>query len=53
MAQTQIGFGIIGTGNIARNHARAIGLCESGKLVSVFDTVAQRAEDFAKQYGAY
>jgi predicted dehydrogenase len=44
------GFGIIGTGMIGNFHAKAIGELTNGRLVAVYDQVAERAEDFAKRY---
>lgn len=45
-----IGFGIIGTGAIARQHAMAIGECEGARIAAVCDTNLQRAAEFAQSY---
>lgn len=47
----KVGFGIIGTGNIADLHARALENTSNAYLVAVFDIVSAKAESFAKKYG--
>ncbi|MCX8013047.1 MAG: Gfo/Idh/MocA family oxidoreductase, partial [Rectinema sp.] len=44
-------FGIVGTGMIARIHARAIAEIQGAKLVACYDVVQDRADDFARQFG--
>lgn len=41
----------IGGGVVTNLHARAIAECKNAKLVAVCDTILERAESFAKQYG--
>jgi len=48
----KLGFGIVGTGNIARAHALAIQGIEGAKLVACCDTVPARASRFAADHGA-
>ncbi|MCA9049876.1 MAG: Gfo/Idh/MocA family oxidoreductase, partial [Planctomycetaceae bacterium] len=45
------GFGIVGTGMISHFHARAIAEIEQAGVVACFDTVEERAQAFAKEYG--
>lgn len=45
-----IGFGIIGTGAIARQHAMAIEECPGARIAAVCDTNLPRAEEFAQNY---
>lgn len=45
------GFGIIGAGEIACVHARAINSIKNASLVGVTDINAGRASDFSRQYG--
>jgi predicted dehydrogenase len=53
--KTQLGFGIIGCGMIARWHADAIAAIESARLIGVTDVSKLAIEAFARQYqvGAY
>lgn len=44
-------FGIVGTGGIARVHAQAIQGIPGARLVACCDTVAERAERFAREFG--
>ncbi len=46
-----IGFGIIGTGTIARVHAKAVSEMTGVKLVACYDILPERAEAFADEYG--
>ena len=51
-ANTQhLGFGIIGAGAIARVHAEAILATPGTRLAAVYDSVPERARDFAQRYG--
>ncbi len=52
MAHDKIRFGIIGTGTIAALHAKAIAQIDNAKLVAVFDTVAERCQEFGEKYNA-
>ncbi|MCK5804988.1 MAG: Gfo/Idh/MocA family oxidoreductase [Lentisphaeria bacterium] len=45
-------YGIIGTGMIARMHAEAIQLVENAELTAVYDTVGERARNFALDFRA-
>ncbi len=45
------GFGIVGTGMISHFHARAIADIRGAKVTACFDTVAERANGFAGEYG--
>ncbi len=47
----EIGFGIIGLGNIAHKHAQAIRATPGAKLVAGLGTHPGRAVDFMAQYG--
>ncbi len=47
-----INFALIGTGNIAHFHARAIELVEGAKLVAVHSRREESGRDFARKYGA-
>ena len=46
-----VGYGIIGTGMIARIHAQAIRSAADSTLVAVHDAVPQRAMAFAREFG--
>jgi predicted dehydrogenase len=46
-----IGFGIIGTGMIARFHAQAIGAIEHAHVAGCFNHTPEKALAFAKEYG--
>ena len=46
-----IGFGIIGTGTIARVHAKAVSEIEGAKLVACYDILPDRAASFADEFG--
>lgn len=48
----QVGFGIIGAGNIGPVHAAAIQGVRGAKLVAVSDVVEKNAQALAGQYGA-
>ncbi len=48
----EVGFGIIGCGNIGPIHAAAIGEVDQARLVGVADVVEQSARDLAGEYGA-
>lgn len=48
----EIGFAIIGCGNIAPMHARGIAETEGARLVAVADIVKANAEKLAAEYGA-
>ncbi|MBL7471543.1 Gfo/Idh/MocA family protein [Robertkochia sediminum] len=48
----QIRWGIIGLGNIARELARDLALVPDAELVAVASHAAERAEDFAQEFGA-
>lgn len=45
------GFGIIGAGMIANFHAKAIAEIRGAKLIGVYNSTPQKAEDFAAKYG--
>lgn len=45
------GFGIVGTGMISHFHAKAIAEIPNASVVACCDTVAERAEGFAAEYG--
>ena len=45
------GFGIVGTGMISHFHAKAIAEIEGAAVVACCDTVAERAQGFADEYG--
>lgn len=45
-------FALVGTGNIAHFHARAIGLVESATLVAVHSRRESSGREFAQKYGA-
>ncbi len=50
---SKVRFGIVGTGGIARAHAVGLAVLDGdAELVSCCDVQANRAEDFARQYGA-
>lgn len=44
--------GIVGCGNVAQVHAKAIDSMESARLVAVADICVEKAESMAAQYGA-
>jgi predicted dehydrogenase len=46
-----INFGIIGVGNIAGFHAKAIGMVEGAELVACFARSRENGEKFAAEYG--
>jgi len=51
----EVGIGIIGCGGIANTHAAAVvrlARLKEAELMAVCDTVPERAEAFARQYGA-
>ncbi len=48
----QVGFAIIGCGNIGPVHAEAINQARDAKLIAVSDIVEKNARKLAKQYGA-
>ena len=48
----EVGFGIIGSGNIGPVHAAAIAEAEGARLVAVADIVEESARTLAQQYGA-
>jgi predicted dehydrogenase len=50
-AAAPVRYGIIGTGMIARFHARAIADVPNAKLTVVFDKVPERAKAFADEHG--
>lgn len=52
MSEKTFGFGIIGTGAIARIHAKAISEIKDASLVAVYDIVGEKASSFALEYGA-
>lgn len=45
------GFGIVGTGMISHFHAKAISEINEASVVACFDTIAERAQSFADEYG--
>ncbi len=45
------GFGIIGCGNIATTHARALAAIQNARLVAVADSVPERARGLAAELG--
>ncbi len=51
MDQKTIGFAIVGTGAIARVHARAIAAVPDARLVAVCNQIPARAEAFAAEFG--
>lgn len=48
----KVRFGIMGPGKIARKFANAVALCDDATLYGVASRDAQRAKDFADEYGA-
>lgn len=48
---SEYGFGIVGTGTIARFHAEAVGLVPEARLVAVADVDQERAREFAAKHG--
>ena len=46
----QLGFGIIGSGNIAGVHAQAVQAADNAKLAAVFDPNAESAGRFAEKF---
>lgn len=51
MARKQVGFGILGCGNIGGSHAQGITNAPSAKLIAVADALPERAQALAKQFG--
>ncbi|MFL5802400.1 MAG: Gfo/Idh/MocA family protein [Roseiflexaceae bacterium] len=51
MAKTEIGFGVVGAGMVARYHATAIGRTPGARLVAVCRDNAGRAAEAAAQFG--
>jgi predicted dehydrogenase len=47
----EVGFAIVGLGNIAPVHAASIEAIKGARLVAVCDTRAELARNFARQYG--
>lgn len=47
----QYGFGIIGTGGIAKTHAMAIGSLDNAKLIACYDLNDSRSDEFASIHG--
>ena len=47
----QYGFGIIGTGGIAKTHAMAIGSLDNAKLIACYDLNGSRSDEFASIHG--
>ncbi len=50
MNKKQFGFGIVGAGNIAHVHARAIAAISNARLVGVWSKTAANAERFAQEH---
>ena len=46
-----LGFGIVGTGAIAKYHAEAVAASNGGRLVGVADRTLTRAQAFAQEHG--
>lgn len=46
-----VGFGLVGTGGIARFHAQALQLLPEAKLVAVCSRTQERAIEFTEQFG--
>ncbi len=51
-SMAEVGYGIIGCGNIAPMHAEAIQKVEGARLVAVSDVVEQNARKLAERFGA-
>src|SRR6266508_1896419 len=51
-AVREVGWGIVGLGGIAERVARAIGAAEGATLAAVCSRTAERAETFAREFGA-
>lgn len=49
--EKRYGFGIVGTGAIAKIHAAAISSLKEAGLVACFDLNGERSDAFAKEYG--
>lgn len=47
----KVGFALVGTGNIAREHAKAINSIEEAELVAVYSSSYERAKEFCSKYG--
>lgn len=47
-----VGFAVVGAGLVGPRHAEAAARAPGGRLVAVVDTVAERAQPLAEQYGA-
>ncbi len=47
----EVGFGIIGCGNIAPMHARSLKEIDGARLIAVSDVVVPNVEKFAAEYG--
>ena len=47
-----VGFAVVGAGLVGPRHAQAAAQAAGGRLVAVVDTVAERAQELAGQYGA-
>jgi len=47
----EVGYGIVGLGNIGPVHAQAVNAVKGARLVAVCDKREELARDFAKQYG--
>ncbi|WP_336023425.1 Gfo/Idh/MocA family oxidoreductase [Halobellus salinisoli] len=51
MTDERLNAGVIGVGNMGRNHARAYEEIDETNLVGVFDVDSERATDVAAEYG--
>ena len=51
MMAGKYGFGIIGTGAIAKVHAAAVKSLENAELVACYDLNGERSDAFAAQHG--
>jgi len=51
MAAEQLGIGLVGCGDIAPAHAKALAEADSARLVACMDVVASSAKGLADQYG--
>ncbi len=47
----EVGYGIVGLGNIGPVHAQAVNAVKGARLVAVCDTRAELAKEFAQKYG--
>lgn len=47
----QVGYGIIGAGNIAALHAKALSALKNAELVAVYDRNTAAAKRLAEEYG--